>query len=164
MTEPEKSGRVTVRVSQREVSPGKRVPLGLLRWAARLAVEAAGCPEPVEVSLTLTGDGPIRELNRRFRGVNEPTDVLAFPLREGGGPPPPRGTPRPLGDVVISVDTARRQARQNGISPEREIARLVSHGVLHLLGFDHGTPQEERRMRAREARVRESLEGAGMLV
>jgi probable rRNA maturation factor len=82
-------------------------------------------------------------LNQTYRGVKGPTDVLAFPLREG---PWSRLAAEALGDVVISVATARRQAREAGTDLRAELARLLIHGILHLLGHDHGTGVERRRM------------------
>ena len=82
-------------------------------------------------------------LNRTHRGVEGPTDVLAFSLREG---PLSHLTPELLGDVVISVDSARRQGRQAGIGLRAELALLLVHGILHLLGYDHAGGAERRRM------------------
>jgi probable rRNA maturation factor len=82
-------------------------------------------------------------LNRTHRGVEGPTDVLAFPLREG---PWSHLAPELLGDVVISVDTARRQGRQAGTGLRAELALLLVHGILHLLGYDHAGAEERRRM------------------
>ncbi len=119
----------------------------LRRRAGRMVRAAAladpGLGEHVEVGLLLTGDEEIHELNRTWRRKNKPTDVLAFALREGEG-----GDLHPgqLGDVVISVDTARRQARR-GL--ETEVAFLWSHGLCHLLGYDHHTDAEEAEMNAR---------------
>jgi len=96
----------------------------------------------LEASLLLTDDPTIRALNRSFRHKDKPTDVLAFAQREGGGPTP-AGL---LGDVVISVATARRQARR-GL--ERELLHLTAHGLCHLLGYDHRTDAEEATMNAR---------------
>jgi probable rRNA maturation factor len=82
-------------------------------------------------------------LNRAHRGVEGPTDVLAFPLREG---PWSRLAGDTLGDVVISAATAHRQAREAGTGPRAELALLLIHGILHLLGYDHGSGAERRRM------------------
>jgi probable rRNA maturation factor len=95
-----------------------------------------------EASLLLTDDVTIRTLNKSFRRKDKPTDVLAFALRDGGGPVPP-GL---LGDVVISVDTARRQAKK-GL--EAELIHLAAHGLCHLLGYDHKTDRQEREMNQR---------------
>ena len=108
-----------------------------------------GCPE-AEVGCLLVTDRRIRALNRRYRGEDHPTDVLAFPQVEGGGPP---GQPGLLGDVVISVETAARQAAGAGHSLEREAALLLIHGILHLLGHDHATAAERRRMCALQRRL-----------
>jgi probable rRNA maturation factor len=101
-----------------------------------------------EVSVRLVGDAAIHALNRDYRGKSRPTDVLAFAQREGPG-----GSLHPgvLGDVVISVDTARRQARR-GLY--RELLHLASHGLCHLLGYDHRDDAEERTMNARAAALR----------
>jgi probable rRNA maturation factor len=101
-----------------------------------------------EVSLRLVGDAQIHELNRGYRRKDRPTDVLAFAQREG-----PAGALHPglLGDIVISVDTARRQARR-GLY--RELMHLASHGLCHLLGYDHRTDAEEAEMNARAAALR----------
>ena len=100
-----------------------------------------------ELSLLLVSDGEMRRLNRRWRGRDRPTDVLAFAQAEGPGGAPDGM----LGDVVISVDTARRQAAERGETLGREAERLLVHGVLHLLGYDHErSPAEARRMQRRE--------------
>ena len=100
-----------------------------------------------ELSILLVSDGEMRKLNRDWRGRDRPTDVLAFAQREGAGPAPDAL----LGDVVISVDTARRQAEERGHTLGREGERLLVHGLLHLLGYDHErSPAEARRMQRRE--------------
>jgi rRNA maturation RNase YbeY len=100
-----------------------------------------------ELSVTLVSDREMRALNRRWRGRDRPTDVLAFAQRDGAG-----GAPAGLlGDVVISVDTARRQAAEAGEPLHREGERLLVHGLLHLLGYDHErSAAEARRMQRRE--------------
>ena len=101
-----------------------------------------------DVSLRLVGDAAIRALNRDYRNTDRATDVLAFAQREG-----PAGAIHAavLGDIVISVDTARRQAR-GGL--HRELLHLASHGLCHLLGYDHRDDAEEREMDARAAALR----------
>ena len=100
-----------------------------------------------ELSLLLVSDGEMRRLNRRWRDRDRPTDVLAFAQAEGPGGAPDGM----LGDVVISVDTARRQAAERGETLGREAERLLVHGVLHLLGYDHErSTAEARRMQRRE--------------
>src|SRR4051794_20264369 len=88
-------------------------------------------------------DGKRRALNRRWRGKDAPTDVLSFPLEERGA----------LGDVAISLDTARRQAREGGWPLSVELRRLLAHGILHCRGYDHGTPREALRMARAERRL-----------
>jgi rRNA maturation RNase YbeY len=110
----------------------------------------------VEISLLLVGDRSMRELNRRYRGKDRTTDVLSFPMREGKGS---LEVSRMLGDIVISVPEAERQAHADGEPLPRAIDRLLVHGFLHLLGYDHERGgAEARRMEARERRLREKLE------
>lgn len=119
----------------------------MVRAAARADGRAA-----YEVSLRLTTDGAIRELNRAYRAKDKPTDVLAFAQREGPGGAVLVAPGRELlGDLVISVDTARRQARRGLYA---ELLHLASHGLCHLLGYDHRDDQEERVMNARAAALR----------
>jgi probable rRNA maturation factor len=99
-----------------------------------------------EVGLTLVGDAEIHALNRDYRKKDKPTDVLAFALREAEGAGLHPGV---LGDVVISVETARRQARGRGHGLVGELEFLWAHGLCHLLGYDHQTDRQEREMNAR---------------
>jgi probable rRNA maturation factor len=108
-----------------------------------------------EVSLRLTDDATIRTLNRDYRGKDKPTDVLAFAQREG---PAAELHPDVLGDLVISVDTARRQAKR-GL--HAELLHLASHGLCHLLGYDHRDDAEERTMNARAAALRREAKRSG---
>jgi rRNA maturation RNase YbeY len=98
------------------------------------------------VTLRLVGDAAMRELNRTWRGKDKPTDVLAFAQREA-----PAADDELLGDIVISVDTAARQAKR-GV--HAELVHLASHGLCHLLGYDHRDDAEERVMNARAAKLR----------
>jgi probable rRNA maturation factor len=101
--------------------------------------------------LTLTGDAHVREYNRRYRGIDEPTDVLAFASQEKPRDQrfqAPPGTEHWLGDIVISLPRARAQARTAGHPVGEEVRMLAVHGLLHLLGYDHATDAEERRMTA----------------
>ncbi len=99
--------------------------------------------EDAELSLFLTDDETVHELNRTYRGVDKTTDVLSFSQREGENPDLWDNL---LGDVIISVDQAQRQAVEYGHSMDREVGFLTVHGVLHLLGWDHEEPEDERRM------------------
>ncbi len=120
-----------------------------LRRVVRTTLDRLGIDD-AEVSLVLTGDGRLEELNRTWRGVGAPTDVLSFP----DGETLPDGL-RFLGEIVISVDTARAQARRLGHSLERELEELTLHGVLHLAGYDHEADGGE--MERLELDLREEL-------
>jgi rRNA maturation RNase YbeY len=135
---------VTVVVATR----GRRVPALARRLgrAARRLLRGLRLPA-AEVSILLVSDREMRALNRRWRGTDRPTDVLAFAQAEAPGTAPD-GV---LGDVVISVDTARRQAAERGHGVGDESERLLIHGLLHLLGYDHErSAAEARRMHRRE--------------
>jgi probable rRNA maturation factor len=103
------------------------------------------------VSVLLVDDAAMAELNQAYRGVAGPTDVLAFPMTEGRFGKLDGDL---LGDVVISVETAARQA---ACGVRAELALLMVHGILHLLGYDHGTPDERRTMRRKEAALLAAL-------
>jgi len=98
----------------------------------------------VELSVVVVDDAAMRELNRRYRRQDRPTDVLAFAMAEGEQAPAIR--PELLGDVVLSADTARRQARSRGVPLLDELTLLLAHGLLHLLGHDHRSRATEREM------------------
>ena len=116
---------------------------------ARRVLEAEGVPA-AELGVLVTGDETVRALNRDYAGEDETTDVLSFSLREGEEfVDAPDGIVR-LGEVIIAYPTAERQAAGAGRPTAVEVAHLLVHGVLHLLGYDHAEPEEERRMRARE--------------
>jgi len=108
-----------------------------------------------ELSVLLTGDDQIQELNRLYRKKNRPTDVLAFAMSEGGGLPrrTPARVPRLLGDVIVSMPTARAQAKQAGRPALDEVTMLLAHGLLHLLGWDHETVAKDRAMRIETNRL-----------
>ena len=123
-----------------------------MKRLARRLLRAEGCPETIEASILLTGDEGIRILNRDYRGIDSPTDVLAFSQTEGEDFGPDTGE-NPLGDVVISVETAARQAKEHGHTLDKEIDVLLAHGLLHLLGYDHETPQDEKKMFQRQGEL-----------
>lgn len=155
--DPDPHPRYHVRVSQRELPRTARWPVRFLRQVARTAAAEGGCEGRAELGLTLTDDERVRALNRDYRGLDRPTDVLSFALEEGEELVLPPGIPRQLGDVVVSVDTIRRQADELKVSLESELAWVISHGVLHLLGYDHQTSAQEERMRARERAILDRL-------
>jgi len=135
------------------LSPALRARLR--REVARM-VKAAALTErrkDLEVALRLCDDAAIRELNRDYRHKNRPTDVLAFAQREAA-----TADHALLGDIVISVDTAKRQAKR-GL--HAELLHLASHGLCHLLGYDHRDDEEERAMNARATALRKEAARSG---
>lgn len=130
-----------------------------LARAARTILDMVGEPKS-ELSVELVGDGRMRRLNRVYRGKDRTTDVLAFAMRETKSP-----CRKLLGDVVISVPTATRQAKEAGRSLNEEIAALLVHGVLHLCGYDHERNEREAaRMRRRERAVLQAMEAVPCLL
>lgn len=99
-----------------------------------------------EISLTLVNDSAIQKLNRKYRGKNMPTDVLSFAYMDEMETTPTREIPLQIGDIFISVDTAKTQAKEHGHSFKKELEILFVHGLLHLFGFDHGDAREEKEM------------------
>lgn len=113
-----------------------------------------------DVTVVFARDSFVRELNAAYRDVDRTTDVLAFAMRDGDSPDvggDPDELERILGDVVISTDRAIAQARRYRRTPEREIFKLVAHGVLHLLGHDHETTRSRTKMRNLENRYLRTL-------
>jgi probable rRNA maturation factor len=139
--------RVVVEVRS-EVAGGSR-HLGRLRTRAARFLDVLDL-DRVELSVLLTTDAAIRVLNREWRRKDQPTDVLSFPA---GEPPPGATGPRHLGDIILSLDTARRQARAHRRSVGDELDLYLAHGLLHLLGHDHHRRQDAERMAALEARL-----------
>jgi probable rRNA maturation factor len=135
---------VPVLISRQSV-PSSPIGTRALRTRAERMLAALSLPR-AELSLLLCDDPTIHTLNRTHRRRDKPTDVLAFALREGEPMP---GAETLLGDVVISLDTAERQARDHHRSLWDEVTMLLAHGLLHLVGYDHRTAAEERRMNAR---------------
>lgn len=144
--------------------------------AARTVIEKAleyeGCPFEAEVNLLLTTDEEIHTMNREFRQIDAPTDVLSFPMLEYQNPGDfscfeeeedsfdPESGELLLGDIVISKDKVLRQAEEYGHSPKREFAFLIAHSMLHLFGYDH---MEEDERLVMEQKQREILERVGIL-
>lgn len=112
-----------------------------------------------EVVVLLVGDDRIRELNREWRGKDQPTDVLSFSQLEGEALV---GGADLLGDIVVSVDTLRRQAAEGDWTDHEELARLLLHGLLHLLGYDHERAADELVMRAQESILARALLARGL--
>ena len=107
----------------------------------------------MEVSVSFVDNEEIRELNREYRNVDSPTDVLSFPMEEDS-----LGLFTPLlGDIVISLERALEQSKEYGHSFEREIAYLTAHSMFHLLGYDHMTNEDKKVMREKEKSVMKTL-------
>ncbi len=121
--------------------------------AALAALAGAGIAlgHPAELSIVLGDDRLLRDLNRQWRGIDKPTNVLSFPALAPA--PLPRAAPRLLGDVVLAFETVRDEAADQGKPLADHLRHLVVHGVLHLLGFDHESAGEAARMEALEAAV-----------
>ena len=128
----------------------------LVRRAILATLDYEGVDGHSEVSVTFTDNEGIRALNNRFRGIDRPTDVLSFPLFEDGVGGAEFG--HMLGDIVLSLEKAWEQAEEYGHSFEREVAFLTVHSVLHLLGYDHETSEEdEADMRRRQTEITERM-------
>lgn len=158
--------KVSIRNNQRKFKVTKEMR-DLVRSAVKAALEYMDFPLKSEVSVMFTDDEEIHELNRLHRGVDRPTDVLSFPLFEYDENGDiieddldfnPNGE-MILGDIVISLETASRQAQEYGHSFEREIGFLTVHSMLHLFGYDHMTPEDEEEMFGYQ---REILERMGL--
>ncbi|HET6519995.1 MAG TPA: rRNA maturation RNase YbeY [Geminicoccaceae bacterium] len=135
----------------------------LCRRAVAAALRlAAPAPARAEVGLLLADDAAVRELNRRYRGVDRPTNVLSFPTGATTAAAHPAAAARgdepvPLGDVALALETVAREAAESGIGVADHLAHLVVHGTLHLLGHDHGGDAEAAAMEALETEVLATL-------
>ena len=128
-------------------------PEDLLERAAQAALEHEAQVSEPELSIVLTDDARLHELNREYLGIDAPTDVLSFPASETD---PETGAPY-LGDILISMPRAQAQATAAGHPLESEVQLLVVHGALHLLGHDHAQPEEKARMWKAQAEILEHL-------
>jgi probable rRNA maturation factor len=137
---------------------------GWLRRIALRTLEAEGITSPAEMGLVITDSKTIQKLNKTYRGEDQPTDVLAFHMSPETSQEselhfvgPPDGV-RHLGEVVISYPQAVRQAQEQGHSVAQELAFLIVHGVLHLLGYDDELPEEKRQMEAKAIEIMKRLD------
>lgn len=126
----------------------QKVEIKSLQKVAQKILNDSECPD-AELSILLVDDAGIQEINRDYLQRDRPTNVISFSMREGEGEPL---HPELLGDVVISTETAARDAAEAGIPFEHELYFLLLHGVLHLLGYDHerGTEEDAEQMESRE--------------
>jgi probable rRNA maturation factor len=133
----------------------------LITKAVNIALSTEDVSENVEVSIALVDDDYIQELNKQYRSLDAPTDVLSFAMREtvsdedDGFEYPEEEL---LGDVVVSLERARVQAVEYGHSFEREVGFLVVHGILHLLGYDHEVDEEKTVMRQKEEKILKTID------
>ncbi|NTU55558.1 MAG: rRNA maturation RNase YbeY [Anaerolineales bacterium] len=130
-----------------------KLPAKLLERAAKAALEHQSASPDSDLTVVLTDDARIQELNRDYLGIDAPTDVLSFPASETD---PETGSPY-LGDILISLPYAARSAERAGHPLEAEVQLLVVHGVLHLLGHDHAKVREKAKMWKAQAEILESL-------
>jgi len=145
------------------VERSARLDIPLLKRCVLAALRSEGVDIPCEVSVLITDDSGIRKLNRGFRGIDKPTDVLSFPMTEASLPgwaaigdkaADPETGLFPLGEIVFSAERVRAQASEYKHSVEREMAYLTAHSVLHLLGYDHvGEAGMKKQMRDREEQI-----------
>ena len=157
-----KPARIDVRISPR---PARAIRAAALKSAARAALDAARVRHSVALTIVITGDAALRRLNRDFLGVDAPTDVLSFAAENAGvepsggdtrnrqAKPAEASTPTYLGDVIISLARAKAQSKSGGHRLIDELRLLVIHGVLHLLGYEHATPAQKKRMWAVQAKA-----------
>jgi len=130
----------------------------IIRTVINRIAEEFALGEEVEVSVLFVDDAEIQTMNRDYRGKDTPTDVLSFALEEGEEPEIQDGPAEVLlGDIIISVETMLRQAEDYGHPATRELAFLTTHGMLHLLGYDHETEEERQEMRELEEEILQSL-------
>lgn len=144
-------------IHYRNTTRGSGIDSRRLQRVARRLLAAAG-EEYSSLSLTLVNDRDIQDLNRIHRGKDKPTDVLSFPLLSEEDPMLSVDGERLLGDVVISIETAKRQADAYDAPLQNELYRLLIHGILHVLGHDHEESDERDRMVAEERRLADAIE------
>ena len=130
----------------------------LIRSAIVETLALEGFERNAQVSVTFVDNEGIHEINRKFRNIDRPTDVLSFPLLGDDDLPDDKLFSVSLGDIVLSLERAKEQAMEFGHSFEREVAFLTAHSVLHLLGYDHETGEEDERvMRQKQNEIMEAL-------
>lgn len=117
-----------------------------------------GVNDNTEVSVTIVDNEEIRKINNKFRNIDRATDVLSFPLIDFDNESlPDDGSKIYLGDIIISIERAKEQAKEYGHSIDREIGFLTAHSMLHLLGYDHMVPEEEKEMFAKQEEILNNL-------
>ena len=142
------AGGFTIEV--RNLQRKHKIDQGLIRDKSKAILALCGLKD-VELSILIVNNQRIQDLNKKYRGIDKPTDVLSFPMMGTEFNPPTPFSPLLLGDVVLSMEKIQSQAREQGHSADHELMMLLTHGILHLIGYDHErSPQEEQRMRKKE--------------
>ena len=160
-------------VRHKTVKPDDRLSISLIKRSAITALRVQGVELPCEISVLVTDERSIREINREFRGIDKPTDVLSFPMQEitpmqsltldgwesaSAETIDPDTGLLPLGEIVISATQTIKQAQEHGHDTDYETAYLLIHSVLHLLGYDHTDEGEEKKiMRDNEKAIMREL-------
>ena len=138
-----------------------KIPTGirmLIRRCCHAVLQLEGFKDSAEISVSFVDNDQIQEMNRQYRNIDAPTDVLSFPMGENGEYDVNHETgAKILGDIVISLDKALAQAMEYGHSPVRELSFLTVHGVLHLLGYDHMEPEDAAQMYSRQEEILEKM-------
>ena len=170
-----RQGKMTINIENEYSGSSAFIPQDDYEKIARevilQALEEEGCPYECEIGLTLVNDDSIREINKEYRNIDRSTDVLSFPMLEYPAPADfdfleeaddsasaddsfnPDTGELMLGDIIISVDHVMAQAEQYGHSIQREYAFLIAHSMLHLMGFDHMTPEEAQVMETEQEKI-----------
>ncbi len=143
-----------------EIHPSILIESELVERAANATLEHESTPDDSDLTIVLTDDEQLQDLNRDYRDVDAPTDVLSFPASEAD----PETGRRYLGDILISVQRAEEQAAAADHPLEAELQLLVVHGVLHLLGYDHAEEEEKSRMWTAQSEVLASLGLSGITI
>lgn len=142
----------------------------IIEQVVEASLDYEGCPYEAQVSVVLTDNASIREMNNQFRGIDRPTDVLSFPMADYSSPGDfdgledcaeeyfdPDSGELLLGDIVISVEKVAEQAEKYGHSQKRELAFLTAHSMLHLMGYDHMEEEERAVMERKQSAILETL-------
>ena len=137
-----KNQQKTIKINQRKI-----------REIVKKALQFLKVDEKTEISILFTDDKFIRSLNNKYRGIDKSTDVLSFSLWEGSVKTPESESDKLLGDIIISVETAQRQADKLNHSREKELAVLLIHGLLHLTGYDHEKDKDYKIMQEKESEI-----------
>jgi len=130
-----------------------KINQGKIKGIIKKVLQHLKVDEETEVSILLTDDKFIRSLNNKYRGIDKPTDVLSFNLQEGAVKSPEVESDKLLGDIIISVETAQRQADNLNHSVEKELNILLIHGLLHLTGYDHEEDADYKIMQEKESEI-----------